>query len=97
MTRPSHFDQLSNRDSQDIRRVMKIARAGAIANRLNVHCRKLREGAVERAKQGRTLTLDFELRHVSPEYGGVVVILVAGGENAELARTLLRREGYSAA
>jgi prephenate dehydrogenase len=40
---------------------------------------------------------DFELRHVSPEYGGVVVILVAGGENAELARTLLRREGYSAA
>jgi prephenate dehydrogenase len=40
---------------------------------------------------------DFELRHVSPEYGGVVVILVAGGDNAELARTLLRREGYSAA
>ena len=40
---------------------------------------------------------DFELRHVSPEYGGVVVILIAGGDNAELARTLLRREGYSAA
>jgi prephenate dehydrogenase len=40
---------------------------------------------------------DFELRHVSPEYGGVLVILVAGAENAELARTLLRREGYSAA
>jgi prephenate dehydrogenase len=40
---------------------------------------------------------DFELRHVSPEYGGVLVILVAGGEQAELARTLLRREGYSAA
>ena len=40
---------------------------------------------------------DFELRHVSPEYGGVVVILVAGADNAELARTLLRREGYSAA
>jgi prephenate dehydrogenase len=40
---------------------------------------------------------DFELRHVSPEYGGEVVILVAGGDNAELARTLLRREGYSAA
>jgi prephenate dehydrogenase len=40
---------------------------------------------------------DFELRHVSPEYGGVLVILVAGGDNAELARTLLRREGYSAA
>jgi prephenate dehydrogenase len=40
---------------------------------------------------------DFELRHVSPEYGGVLVILLAGSENAELARTLLRREGYSAA
>jgi len=40
---------------------------------------------------------DFELRHVSPEYGGVLVILVAGGDQAELARTLLRREGYSAA
>jgi prephenate dehydrogenase len=40
---------------------------------------------------------DFELRHVSPEYGGVLVILVAGNDNAELARTLLRREGYSAA
>jgi prephenate dehydrogenase len=40
---------------------------------------------------------DFELRHVSPEYGGVLVILVAGGEQAELARTLLRREGYTAA
>jgi prephenate dehydrogenase len=40
---------------------------------------------------------DFELRHVSPEYGGVLVILVAGGDNAELARTLLRRDGYSAA
>ena len=40
---------------------------------------------------------DFELRHVSPEYGGVLVILVTGADNAELARTLLRREGYSAA
>jgi prephenate dehydrogenase len=40
---------------------------------------------------------DFELRHVSPEYGGVLVILVAGNDNAALARTLLRREGYSAA
>jgi hypothetical protein len=27
----------------------------------------------------------------------VLVILVAGADNAELARTLLRREGYSAA
>ncbi|HVA31892.1 MAG TPA: prephenate dehydrogenase/arogenate dehydrogenase family protein [Gaiellaceae bacterium] len=40
---------------------------------------------------------DFELRHVSPDYGGVLVILVTGTDNAELARTLLRREGYSAA
>jgi prephenate dehydrogenase len=40
---------------------------------------------------------DFELRHVSPEYGGVLVILVAGSDNAALARTLLRREGYAAA
>ena len=40
---------------------------------------------------------DFELRHASPDYGGVLVVLVTGAENAELARTLLRREGYSAA
>ena len=40
---------------------------------------------------------DFELRHVSPEYGGVLVVLVSGSENLELARTLLRREGYAAA
>ena len=40
---------------------------------------------------------DFEMRHVSPEYGGVLVILIAGADNAELARNLLRREGYSAA
>jgi prephenate dehydrogenase len=40
---------------------------------------------------------DFELRHVSPEYGGVLVILIAGSDNAGLARTLLRREGYAAA
>jgi len=40
---------------------------------------------------------DFELRHVSPEYGGVLVILVAGAENAEKARELLRREGLAAA
>jgi prephenate dehydrogenase len=40
---------------------------------------------------------DFELRHISPDYGGVLVVLVTGAENAELARTLLRREGYSAA
>jgi prephenate dehydrogenase len=40
---------------------------------------------------------DFELRHVSPEYGGVLVILVSGNDNAELARQLLRRDGYSAA
>jgi len=40
---------------------------------------------------------DFELRHVSPEYGGVLVVLVAGNDNAALARTLLRREGYAAA
>ena len=39
---------------------------------------------------------DFELRHVSPDYGGELVVLVTGAENAELARTLLRREGYSA-
>jgi prephenate dehydrogenase len=40
---------------------------------------------------------DFELRHVSPEYGGVLVILVSGHDNAELARALLRRDGYAAA
>ena len=40
---------------------------------------------------------DFELRHVSPEYGGVLVILVNGSDPANRARALLRREGYSAA
>jgi prephenate dehydrogenase len=40
---------------------------------------------------------DFELRHVSPEYGGVLVILVAGAGNAARARELLRREGLAAA
>jgi prephenate dehydrogenase len=40
---------------------------------------------------------DFELRHVSPEYGGVLVILVAGADTAERARELLRRERYAAA
>lgn len=40
---------------------------------------------------------DFELRHVSPEYGGVLVILVAGADNAAQARELLRREGFAAA
>jgi prephenate dehydrogenase len=40
---------------------------------------------------------DFELRHVSPEYGGVLVILVAGADNAAKARDLLRREGLAAA
>ena len=40
---------------------------------------------------------DFEMRHVSPEYGGVLVILVAGSENAARARELLRREGFAAA
>ena len=40
---------------------------------------------------------DFELRHVSPENGGVLVILVAGADNAAKARELLRREGLAAA
>ncbi|HEY2355548.1 MAG TPA: prephenate dehydrogenase dimerization domain-containing protein, partial [Gaiellaceae bacterium] len=40
---------------------------------------------------------DFELRHVSPEYGGVLVILVAGADNAAKARELLRNEGLAAA
>ncbi len=40
---------------------------------------------------------DFELRHVSPEYGGVLVILVAGSDHAARARELLKREGYAAA
>jgi len=40
---------------------------------------------------------DFELRHVSPEYGGVLVVLVAGPDQADLARRLLRAEGYAAA
>ena len=34
---------------------------------------------------------------MSPEYGGGLVILVSGGDKAKRARTLLRREGHSAA
>jgi prephenate dehydrogenase len=40
---------------------------------------------------------DFEMRHVSPEYGGVLVLIVAGADNAARARELLRRQGYAAA
>jgi prephenate dehydrogenase len=39
---------------------------------------------------------DFELRHVSPERGGVLTILVAGEEQAARAARLLEAQGYAA-
>jgi prephenate dehydrogenase len=40
---------------------------------------------------------DFELRHLSPERGGTLTLLVAGGDEAERAAALLEAQGYSAA
>jgi prephenate dehydrogenase len=37
---------------------------------------------------------DFELRHVSPEVGGVLTLLVAGEDRAARAADLLERQGY---
>jgi prephenate dehydrogenase len=37
---------------------------------------------------------DFELRHFSPERGGVLTLLVTGAEQAERARRLLETQGY---
>jgi len=39
---------------------------------------------------------DFELRHFSPERGGVLTMLVAGAAEAARAATLLEAQGYSA-
>ncbi len=39
---------------------------------------------------------DFELRHFSPERGGVLTMLVLGGEAAERAAALLEAQGYGA-
>jgi prephenate dehydrogenase len=38
---------------------------------------------------------DFELRHDSPERGGLLTLLVAGEEDARRAATLLEAQGYS--
>ncbi|MGE5691245.1 MAG: prephenate dehydrogenase/arogenate dehydrogenase family protein [Pseudomonadota bacterium] len=40
---------------------------------------------------------DFELRHLSPERGGTLTLLVGGEDEAERARALLEAQGYSAA
>jgi prephenate dehydrogenase len=37
---------------------------------------------------------DFELRHESPERGGLLTLLVTGEEDAERAAALLERQGY---
>ena len=37
---------------------------------------------------------DFELRHFSPERGGILTLLVAGEEQAERAAALLESQGY---
>jgi prephenate dehydrogenase len=39
---------------------------------------------------------DFELQHHSPERGGTLVVLVAGGAEAERAAALLEAQGYGA-
>jgi prephenate dehydrogenase len=38
---------------------------------------------------------DFELRHVSPERGGTLTLLIAGAEAAARAAELLERQGYA--
>ena len=40
---------------------------------------------------------DFELRHLSPERGGTLTLLVSGREQAERAAAELEAQGYSAA
>ena len=40
---------------------------------------------------------DFELRHLSPERGGTLTLLVSGRGEAERAAALLEAQGYSAA
>ena len=37
---------------------------------------------------------DFELRHFSPERGGVLTMLVTGADQAERAAALLEAQGY---
>jgi prephenate dehydrogenase len=37
---------------------------------------------------------DFELKHASPERGGVLYMLVAGERQAERAAALLEEQGY---
>jgi hypothetical protein len=37
---------------------------------------------------------DFELRHFSPERGGVLTILVSGADDARRAADLLEAQGY---
>ena len=37
---------------------------------------------------------DFELKHASPERGGVLHVLVAGAREAERAAALLDEQGY---
>ena len=40
---------------------------------------------------------DFELHHISREYGGVLVLVIAGADDALLARRLLQEADYSTA
>jgi hypothetical protein len=37
---------------------------------------------------------DFELRHFSPERGGILTMLVSGADEADRAATLLEAQGY---
>ena len=59
--------------------------AGAAAPDSRPRSRQARRARADHADPRRRLGInieDFELRHVSPEYGGVLVMLVAGGETA---------------
>ena len=60
-----------------------------------------RPGALARITQelgGAGINIeDFELHHISPEYGGVLVLVIAGTDDAMRARRLLQEAEYPAA
>ena len=40
---------------------------------------------------------DFDLHHISPEYGGVLVLVIAGADDATRVRRVLQEAEYPAA
>ena len=65
--------------------------------RVEARCRDDEDRRVDEEREGeRDRRVDEGIAHRFTLAGGVLVVLVAGAENAELARALLRREGYAA-